>query len=114
VAARRYYAGRVLGVGYDQTWRWRMMGGEEGPTQHGTWWSRLVASVANRALTNGDNLSSGAAPLAALHQALGPASAPVRVLPTGLSSSALSTILGSLVLGALLSEWLLRRSRGLR
>src|SRR6185436_8678305 len=27
VAARRHYAGRVVAVGYDQTWRWRMSGG---------------------------------------------------------------------------------------
>lgn len=109
VVARRHYAGRVIGVGYDQTWRWRMAGGENAPADHRAWWSRIVASVATQPTV----IPSGAAPLAALHQALGSPSAsepPLTAIPTAV----LSNMLGALSLAALLAEWLLRRSRGAR
>jgi hypothetical protein len=46
IAARRLDAGRVMQVGYDETWRWRMAGGDESTAAHREWWSRLVAAVA--------------------------------------------------------------------
>lgn len=115
VAARRYYSGRIVTVGYDQTWRWRMMGGDQGPAEHGAWWSRVVASVARRpsAAADGD-MPTGAAPLASLYAALGAPSTPGRALPVVLSPSVGSNLLGLLALAALLTEWLLRRSRGAR
>lgn len=115
VAARRHHAGRIVGVGYDQTWRWRMAGGEESVAAHREWWSRIVASVAARRATAGaDSITSGAAPLAMLHARLGPPSQSVRSLPGALSRGSLSSLLGVLVLTALLAEWLLRRTRGAR
>jgi hypothetical protein len=46
MAARRIGAGRVIQVGYDDSWRWRMAGGQGSDAAHRVWWSRLVSSVA--------------------------------------------------------------------
>jgi hypothetical protein len=117
VAARRHYAGRVVGVGYDQTWRWRMAGGESALTEHREWWSRLVASVAMRSsvIPSGARdlqFPSGAAPLASLHDVLGPAEELPRSLAPRLPRDLMSHVLGVFCLLALLSEWLMRRARG--
>src|SRR5438045_3179547 len=45
-AARRVRGGRVLQLGYDETWRWRMAGGDAGLRDHRQWWTRQVSSVA--------------------------------------------------------------------
>src|SRR5690606_16571189 len=49
VAARRAGAGRVVQVGYDATWRWRLQGGSDSPEAHRAWWSQVVGSAAYRA-----------------------------------------------------------------
>lgn len=46
VAARRVGAGRVLQLGYEDTWRWRMTGGDDAVRDHRQWLSGLVSSVA--------------------------------------------------------------------
>jgi hypothetical protein len=46
VAARRAGAGRVVQVGYVDSWRWRMGGADGAPEGHRRWWSATVASVA--------------------------------------------------------------------
>ncbi|MEO6444371.1 MAG: hypothetical protein ABIZ91_12155, partial [Gemmatimonadaceae bacterium] len=46
VVAARESLGRVVLVGFDETWRWRMQGGDEAPAAHRAWWSGLVSSVA--------------------------------------------------------------------
>jgi hypothetical protein len=46
IAAERVGAGRVLQLGYEDTWRWRMSGGDAGVLDHRLWWTRLVSSVA--------------------------------------------------------------------
>jgi hypothetical protein len=46
VAARRAGAGRVMQLGYDETWRWRMLGGDGSVAAHRQWWSDVVGSVA--------------------------------------------------------------------
>ncbi|HEU4563023.1 MAG TPA: hypothetical protein VFS05_00185 [Gemmatimonadaceae bacterium] len=48
-AARRVGAGRVVQVGDDESWRWRMEGGDEAPEAHRAWWSSVVASASYRA-----------------------------------------------------------------
>ena len=112
VVARRYYAGRVLGVGYDETWRWRMAGGEQSVGDHRAWWSRLVSSAARRPASS-DADAAGAAPVAELHRVLGP-SDDVVPMDAGIPRGALSHALGLVALGALLLEWILRRARGAR
>jgi hypothetical protein len=114
VAARRYYAGRVMGVGYDQTWRWRMMGGDNGLAEHGALWSRLVASAISQPYLASRRLTTGSAPLVALHAALGAPTAVAHARPPALPASAPTHALAGLALASLLAEWLLRRSRGAR
>jgi len=113
VAVRRHEAGRVAGVGYDQTWRWRMAGGDSGRVAHRDWWSRVVGSVAARPALSAD-LATGAAPLASLVEALGPASPQTASRAATLDRGLLSNLLGALALAALLAEWVLRRRRGAR
>lgn len=46
IAAERVGAGRVLQLGYEDSWRWRMSGGDAGVRDHRLWWTRLVSNVA--------------------------------------------------------------------
>jgi hypothetical protein len=36
----------VLQLGYEDTWRWRMSGGENGVRDHRQWWTGVLSSVA--------------------------------------------------------------------
>lgn len=107
VAARRVGAGRVIGVGYRDTWRWRMQGGEGSVAAHRAWWAGLVAGVAFAPLTAGQ--PSDAAPLASLVDALGfPTALPPAPVPR---APMYPWLVASLVL-CLLLEWTSRRLRG--
>ena len=46
IAAKRVGAGRALQLGYEDTWRWRMGGGDGAVRDHRLWWTGLVSSVA--------------------------------------------------------------------
>src|SRR5690606_11885580 len=46
VAARRVGAGRVVQVGYVDSWRWRLAGRDDAVAAHRAWWSALVSGVA--------------------------------------------------------------------
>jgi hypothetical protein len=115
VAARRAALGRVLQIGYDETWRWRMQGGDAGPESHRRWWSAAVAATARRTAAvreSSGSVAGAGAPRAAISAALGPASA----APDLDSRSAPRhgpdpwlLIAGSLLL---LAEWTSRRLRG--
>ncbi|HMG95420.1 MAG TPA: hypothetical protein VK565_03915 [Gemmatimonadaceae bacterium] len=74
IAARRIGAGRALQVGYDDTWRWRMGGGDGSVHDHRAWWTGLVSRVAyappvrsGTTTTSTDN-----APMIGLFAAIGP------------------------------------------
>lgn len=111
VAARRIGAGRVIQVGYDDSWRWRMTGGPPAEAAHRVWWSRVVASVAYAPAPR-PRADEGAAPVANLVARLGPAR-PER--PVSLASRAVDQrILMAIALVLLLGEWASRRLRGLR
>jgi hypothetical protein len=77
IAARRVGAGRVLQVGYENSWLWRMAGDDDAPVAHRRWWSSLLAALvpmhaptSHRALdATHDTLD--AAPIAALVRDLG-------------------------------------------
>ncbi len=112
LVARRAGLGRVLGVGYDDSWRWRMLGGESGLAAHRRWWSAAVGSVAPE--RTGDSRSTGdAAPLASLVSALGPPSAPAPGSGP-VTRDILPVLLLLLIAGALLAETASRRFRGER
>jgi hypothetical protein len=117
VAARRVDAGRVVQSGYDETWRWRMSGGDEAAAAHREWWSRLVAAVAYaplvaRATTTDDAIDE--TPLASLIDALGPASTIDGPVMPARDGTRTTRFLYALVVGALLLEWASRRLRGAR
>lgn len=112
-AARRIEAGRVVQAGYDESWRWRMAGGEHGPSRHRAWWSGLVAQVAYAPAVARLTPNADPAPFPALLDALGPMS------PAG-SGEAAGTggppawLLGALAIVLLAAEWGSRRLRGAR
>ncbi|HEU4787753.1 MAG TPA: hypothetical protein VFS57_10100, partial [Gemmatimonadaceae bacterium] len=111
-AARRVGAGRVLQVGYDDSWRWRMAGGPGSEAAHRMWWSRVAASVAYVPVGgSAERDGSGAmAPVAHLVDRIGPARAPVQ--RPG-SRRVDSRILMAIIMILLLTEWGSRRLRGL-
>jgi len=122
VAARRVGAGRVVQVGYANSWLWRMAGGDDAPIAHRRWWTSLLASAVplsapvSRIMTAAESDTLTAAPVAALASALG--------LPTvrdaGVTSSR-RDVRASLDLRwllcaglvSLVASWVLRRWRGL-
>ena len=113
MAARREGLGRVVLMGYDETWRWRMQGGENGLAQHRAWWSALASSVAMEAMPSTSAAGTySAAPRAAIGEQLGPAS-PVNAPAQGVPPSRTLVILLSLLaIVALLAETASRRFRG--
>ncbi|MEP6495710.1 MAG: hypothetical protein ABJF01_23705 [bacterium] len=113
IAARRVAAGRVIQVGYDDSWRWRMAGGDGSERAHREWWSRVVASVA---YVHGAAATPGAgtdpAPVARLVDRLGPSRD--GVLPIQSRPPIDKRILITLIMILLIAEWGSRRWRGLR
>lgn len=111
-AVRRAGMGRVMAIGYDDSWRWRMLGGTSGVDAHRRWWSGAVGSVAAERADTAIAMADGA-PRASLIAALGaPASAeaataqPVR--------DPLPTTLLVVAMACLLAETASRRFRGER
>ena len=117
VAARRVGAGRVMQVGYDDSWRWRMAGASGSERAHREWWSRdrrvgrvrAGASVASR---RDDRRRARAAPLASLVDRLGPPRALASDSPSRRRST--GDWLIALMMLLLLAEWASRRLRGMR
>jgi hypothetical protein len=112
VAARRWYAGRVVQLGYDDTWRWRLAGGDHAPEEHRAWWSALVSAAAPERLEPESHAGADPAPLASLTLALGPALPGAAAdRPSGSSVRFVMLAFG-VFLTALLAEWASRRARG--
>ncbi len=112
LAARRAGLGRVLAVGYDESWRWRMLGGLSGLGAHRRWWSAAVGSVSpDRSMPPPS--TGSAAPVAALVSALGP---PTPATTTGSrdSRNPVPLILLLAIAAVLLAETGSRRFRGAR
>ncbi|MDB4914494.1 MAG: hypothetical protein JWM95_2138 [Gemmatimonadetes bacterium] len=110
VAARRAGLGRVITVGYDESWRWRMLGGSSGLAAHRRWWSSAVGAVAPERGIAPDPSGDGA-PLAALIDVLGPASAS-SAKASNAPTNPLPIIILLIIPGALLIETASRRFRG--
>jgi hypothetical protein len=111
VAARRLERGRVIVSGYEDTWRWRMAGGEDAVDAHRDWWAGLVAAVAFAGHTSlGAPIGTDEAPYAHLVGRLGPPS----VRPAGSSSFPRipTSWLFALFSLALMTAWASRRLRG--
>ena len=114
VAARRVARGRVVQVGYMDTWRWRLAGAGDPVAAHRQWWARVVSAVAHApsiALPMRSPLDP--APYASLVSALGP---PVAVAPADPVSRRDAwpsvALLFTVALTALIGEWGARRLRG--
>ena len=116
VAARRLGVGRVVQVGHDDSWRWRMAGGEGAAGEHRAWWSSLVSAVAYAPVVRSPDSSGDApdpAPRAALLDALG-APTPPPAGETGRSRDPLRATTFAAIVVLLLLEWASRRLRGAR
>lgn len=112
VMGHRVGSGRVVAVGYDETWRLRMTPPDErAPDAHRAWWSSLVAGVALARLQPRDAGPVDEAPFAAAVEAIG---VPVRRgdRPNQAPVWPSDTLLAALAAAALLAEWLSRRLRG--
>lgn len=121
IVARRVGAGRIVQMGYDDTWRWRMEGEGRAMEEHRAFWSRTVGlaaaatTVSRRPVIDGvaaprDLALDDPAPRASMFHALG---APTVDAPSGpRGPKELPRWLGALILLLLLAEWASRRGRG--
>src|SRR5215510_4558926 len=114
IAARRVGAGRVIQVGYDDSWRWRMAGATGSENAHREWWSRIVSAVAyvpepvGRVATS----SLASAPLALLVDRVGPSRSSA---PAGVGREPVDRrLILALIMMLLIAEWASRRLRRLR
>jgi hypothetical protein len=112
-AARRLGPGRILQVGDEDTWRWRMGGDDAAVRAHRAWWTGLVSTVAYASLSPRSvrKQSTDEAPTAALVAAVGGAT-PGATADMGERSSDRAALLFVLLVVGLLSELSSRRLRG--
>jgi len=113
VAARRAGAGRLVQIGWDETWRWRMADVAGSADAHRDWWAGVVAAAAYRPRAGvGAGERGSAAPLAALVEALGPARPAPAAGTAARDLRPLLPLAAALLLLALVAEWGSRRLRG--
>ena len=115
IAARRVANGRVLQVGYDDTWRWRLTGGDSAMVSQRAWWASLAGAVAYApALPRGSSERVDPAPLAAMYERLGAPTASAEIGGSRRAGPLLPVWAFALIVGVLLAEWASRRLRGVR
>ena len=116
VAARRVGAGRSLQLGYEDSWRWRMGGGENSLRDHRGWLTGLVSSVAyaRRTPLVRPLLPADDAPVAQLVASIGPRSAGSGVARQTVNPTHWLAWLFTLLSLALIVEVASRRLRGAR
>ncbi len=123
IAARRVGAGRVVQVGYQNSWLWRMAGNDDAPLAHRRWWTDILSGVVpqtapmKRLSLDAEHDTLDAAPIAALARDVGiPRIRPSSVRTTSrtfIASLDPRWLLGVALL-SMLASWLLRRWRGLK
>lgn len=112
-AARRAGPGRIVQVAYEDTWRWRLGGGDGAPDAHRDWWTDLVAAAARLpAAAPRPADVDDPAPVAALVRAIGPAAATDPPAVVHQDPRRWLGWLAALGLASLLGEWASRRLRG--
>ncbi len=116
VAARRVGAGRVVQVGFEQTWQWRMLGPDDALLAHREWWRTMIQRVAYASPSPVPDvwmpLPGDAAPLADLVARLGSPAAEFSEDPGPLSPATPPRWLFVVAVVGLLVEWWSRRLRG--
>jgi len=114
IAAERVGTGRVLQLGYEDTWRWRMSGGDKGVSDHRLWWTRLVSNVAHapRIARTTSMMSTDEAPMIGLVAAIGSGTSAKGILDLRSSQSDLIAWLFALMALGLVGEVASRRLRG--
>jgi hypothetical protein len=113
VAARRIGTGRVLQIGYLDSWRWRMGGFDDPVSSYRSWWSKVVSSVAFAPLTTlPASTIVEPTPMATLVATLGAPSQQAKARGTVLDDPRLLPILFGLLMAMLFAEWTSRRLRG--
>lgn len=115
VAAVRSGAGRVLQIGYSNTWHWRMGGKDGDPVRaYEKWWSAMVSSVAYAQRTPLASMTvTEPTPLASLVATLGAARAEAKPRIGLLDDPRFLPAAFALLMAALLAEWASRRLRGM-
>ena len=114
VAAWRAGEGRVIQVGYLDTWRWRMAGLDDDAVEgHRLWWAALASGVAyaprfEQVVTGGVEPT----PLATLIGTIGTPAPAELELASILDDPRLLPLLFGILAGLLLIEWMSRRLRG--
>ena len=115
VAARRMGAGRILQIGYEDTWRWRMGGSDGAIRDHRMWWNGLLSSVAYAPrVPRTVDTPQDEAPTASLVASIGPRSEENVSANLGTSRSHWMVWLFILLATGLISEIASRRMRGAR
>jgi hypothetical protein len=114
VAARRIGAGRLVQLGYEDTWRLRMGGADGAVRDHRMLWTRLVSGVAYapRVQRTATTTPADEAPIVGLVAAIGPRVSTGAISMPGGSQSGLTAWLFLLLSLALVGEVLSRRLRG--
>jgi hypothetical protein len=114
IAAKRIGAGRSLQLGYEDTWRWRMGGGDGAVRDHRIWWTGLVSSVAYapRVPRAATSTPTDEAPMVGLVAAIGPATSMAAMSNLAGSPSDWAAWLFVLLTLALVGEVASRRLRG--
>jgi hypothetical protein len=114
VAARRVERGRVVQIGYPDTWRWHMQAGDSGVAGHRAWWAGMVAAVANApAIARPPVAAADPAPLATAIDRLGAPSVLSRGGHRRGDEGLPGWVFAAIVL-ALVAEWASRRMHGRR
>lgn len=112
VAARRVESGRVVQIGYDETWRWRLGGGARALDAHRAWWTALVSAAAYRAVVEVPRRRDDDAPVARLVHSLGTPTSAERVTGDDAPWTPPPTLLFALVSALVMAEIASRRLRG--
>jgi hypothetical protein len=117
IVARRFGAGSVVEVAYEDVWEWRMSGPDGSVTAHRNWWSALVSTVAFAPIARDSRANArpgNAAPYADFVARLGaPTAAPARAV-VATTETPWDGILLVLAVFSLVLEWASRRLRGAR
>lgn len=114
IAARRIGAGRVIQLGYDDSWRWRMAGPTGSENAHREWWARVIGAVAYVPDPSAvaDVVQASSAPMALLVDRVG---LPRASAPAGARRAPVDRrLILAFIMILLLAEWSSRRLRGLK